>query len=83
MARPVATVPTALADLARALSREQPRLPARVLRAARRAVDLVAEAIRDEVAESGAEATADRLGVSPSTLRLWRGAGGWLAPPEP
>ena len=55
-----------------------------MLRAARRAVEVVAEAIREEVEESGVKATAGRLGVSESTLHLWRAAGGWLhvAPAE-
>lgn len=80
MPRPVASIPTALADLARALTRPAPRLPARVLRAARRAVDVVAEAIREEIAESGVKATAARLGVAESTLHLWRA--GWLREPQ-
>lgn len=79
MSRPVASVLTACADLARALSGPAPALPARVLRAARRAVGLVAEAVCAEVAEHGAEAAAVRLGVGSATLRRWRAAGGWLA----
>lgn len=78
MSRPVASVLTATADLARALTGPAPTLPPRVLRAARRAVDLVAAAVRNEVAEHGAEQAAARLLVSSPTLRRWRAPGGWL-----
>lgn len=79
MSRPVASVFTACADLWRALHGPQPPpLPAKVLRAARKAADLIASAVRDEVAEHGPEAAAARLGVGTATLRRWRAPGGWL-----
>lgn len=82
--RRAATVPSALADLAGALTRPAPQLPSRVLRAARKAAETARAAVLEEIAEHGVKATATALGVSESTLHLWRAPGGWLRiEPEP
>ena len=55
-----------------------------MLRAARKAVEAARAAVLEEIAEHGVKATAAALGVSESTLHLWRAPGGWLrVEPEP
>jgi len=78
MPRPPATVPSALADLARALPAAEGVLPAPVLRALGAIVERARRAILDAIARDGMTATAARIGVHRVTLSTWCAAGGWL-----
>lgn len=78
MARTLPTTTAALAVLAGTREPEGSPLTARTLRRIAATVVAARAEILAAVAEHGAEATAERLGVAPSTLRLWRAPGGWL-----
>lgn len=78
MARPIPTTTAALAVLAGTHEPDGSPLTLRTRRRVAAAVDAARTEILAAVAEHGAEAAAVRLGVAPSTLRLWRAAGGWL-----
>lgn len=53
-------------------------LPEKVRAALRRDIAAARRAINACVVNEGVTATAARLGVSRSTLQLWRAPGGWL-----
>ena len=79
MARPIPSTSAALAVLAGTREPEGSPLSLRT----RRRLDAVIATARAEilaaVAEHGAGAAAERLGVDAATLRRWRADGGWLS----
>lgn len=78
MARTLPTTAAALAVVAGAVEPEGSPLRPATLRAVQRALDLAREDLSRAVDRDGVSATAEALGVSRSTLQLWR-ASGWLA----
>ena len=78
MARTLPTISGCLAVLAAASEPEGSPLRPATLRAVQRALDLARDDLSRAVECDGVTATAEALGVSRSTLQLWRSAG-WLA----
>lgn len=78
MARTLPTISGCLAVLATASEPEGSPLRPATLRAVQRALDLARDDLSRAVDRDGVTATAEALGVSRSTLQLWRSAG-WLA----
>lgn len=78
MARTAPTVAGALAVLASAQEPDGSPLTPATLAAVRQLLDRARADVASGVEAEGVTATAARLGVSRSTLKLWR-AHGWLA----
>lgn len=78
MARTLPTTAAALAVVATASEPEGSPLRPATLRAVQRALDLARRDLSHAVDRDGVTATAEALGVSRSTLQLWRAAG-WLS----
>jgi hypothetical protein len=78
VARTLPTISGCLAVLATASEPEGSPLRPATLRAVQRALDLARDDLSRAVETGGVTATAEALGVSRSTLQLWRSAG-WLA----
>lgn len=79
MARPIPSTSAALAVLAGTREPEGSPLSPRTRRRLAVVIATARAEILAAVAEHGAGAAAERLGVARSTLALWRADGGWLS----